>query len=116
MPRPRSKRLRWHQIHRWLQAEFPTARPTILKVMAMPRGERGDCTRYGQDLVIRMSPRLPWEYGNEILFHEYAHAMTWPLAKIEHEVLDHSDEWGLAYARLYRAFEEDDGDLRSDDY
>jgi len=29
------------------------------------------------------------------------------LAKVEHEVLDHSDEWGLAYARCYCTYVEE---------
>lgn len=116
MPRARSKRLRLHQVHRWLQARFPCPRRTVLRVEKLPHRELGACDRVGKELVLRVSPTIGWESAIEILLHEYAHAMTWPLAKHEHRVADHSDEWGLAYAKLYRAFQERGGDLEANNF
>ena len=114
--RKRRKHDRWRQVHRWLMDEFPVPRPVDLKIARMPRNEYGDCERVGPRLVIRINASLGWRMGNDILMHEYAHAMTWPLARVEDSVPHHSDEWGLAFARLYRAFDEEDGDERADSY
>ncbi len=113
MARARSKKLRLHQVHRWLQIQFPTPYPTILKVMRLPRGDMGDCTKGGRRFVIRVHEDLLWVSSIEILLHEYAHAMSWPPGKLEVHEPDHSDTWGLAYAKVYRAFQEDGGDQES---
>ncbi len=85
-----------------MQVDHPTSRPVQLRLESLGREQLGDCTRHGKRLIIRVNPKLTWRIGNDILMHEYAHAMSWPAANMEARVPDHSDEWALAYARLYR--------------
>ena len=113
MARARSKKGRLNQVHRWLQAVFPTPYPTALKVITLPRGDSGDCTRQGRQFTIRIHNKLLWTSAIEILLHEYAHAMSWPMGKLADHEPDHNDAWGLAYAKLYRAFQEEGGDVES---
>lgn len=38
----------------------------------------------------------------DTLIHEWAHILTWFGAEMYNE--DHSAEWGIAYAKIYRTF------------
>lgn len=128
MPCPKRKRDRLHQIHNWLKAEFPLGRATsLLRVEIIKdeepnaRGKRehldGRCYKTGRaEFLIQVSPKLKWSWAIETLLHEYAHAMTWPAAHREGYADEHPDEWGLAYARLYRAFTDDGGMIESRHY
>lgn len=40
----------------------------------------------------------------DTLIHEWAHALTWFGAETHHE--DHSAEWGIQYAKIYRTYYE----------
>lgn len=66
----------------------------------------GECTCEGRrrKFVIRIDKSLSIESTYDTLIHEYAHAMTWD----EFESLDseHFDNWGIAYAKVYRVYEE----------
>ena len=118
MPMPRRKSDRLRQIHRWLSMAHPTPWPTRLRVESLtPRGkpvvEYGDASLYevpeGNYFVLRVEKRLRWHTAIEVLLHEYAHAMAWPAGELEKTHPDHSEEWGLAYSRIYRDFYDEGG-------
>jgi hypothetical protein len=76
----------------------------------------GDVALIKGRFLIRIDSRLVWEVAIDILLHEVAHCVAWPHKKLHKERPDHSDEWGLAFARIYRRFHEEDGDLDSYEY
>lgn len=115
MPRARRKRDRLHQVAAWLRVEHSAKYPVDLRVERLtPPGkskEYGDCNRIGRRFLIRIDPRADWSTSLDTLFHEWAHALTWWV-----EGSHHSDEWGLAYARIYRDFYDLGGHARASDY
>jgi hypothetical protein len=42
--------------------------------------------------------------------------MAWKHASMEAYTSDHSDEWGLAFSKLYRHFYDDGGDMESGEF
>lgn len=115
MARARTKRGRLRQVEHWLQARFPPPRTTRVQVCRIADGSYGDITRHGSDLVIRIDYRLKLGLAFYFLFEEWAHAMTWTLAKLE-DAPHHSPEWGLAYAQLRTEFMDNGGCEESYDY
>ena len=119
MPTPRSKRDRLHQVANFLRHEFSTPYPVTLRIEKIPY-EEGPCfghvMLHRRRFIIRIDPLLPWEIAVDYLLHEWAHCHAWAHQKIDKERPDHSDEWGLAYARIYRRFYEEDGDLDAMEY
>ena len=115
MAKQRSKKGRLHQVHRWLQDRFPTPYETTLQIGSF-KDFAGDCDRKGRKFVIRVSSQPVMEIMIDYLMHEYAHAMVWPLAKQEMREPDHPDDWGEAFAKLYRTYRDLGGELESDLY
>jgi hypothetical protein len=111
------------QIERWLNAEFPPPRPTVVVMHRFNRsklnddGEFADTTRIGRRIRIRLDSRLTWFLAIHFLLHEWAHAVSWPLAKAEEDMNEHSVvEFGGTYAAILHRFHADEGWLRSQDY
>jgi hypothetical protein len=49
---------------------------------------------------IRINRAASFALRLDVLIHEWAHALTWFGSPL---IDDHSEEWGCAYARIYRA-------------
>ena len=64
----------------------------------------------GRRFLVRIDSRLTWIEGLDTLLHEWAHVLSW------HNEPHHSDEWALAYGRIYRAWHEDNGWKESREY
>lgn len=69
-----------------------------VEVCLVPIPWWGDCERVGQEYRVRLACELDAHGLVETLAHEWAHARTWrgPSRR------DHSDAWGVEYARAYR--------------
>lgn len=52
----------------------------------------------------------------DTLIHEMAHAVAWKHQSVEKYYATHSDEWGIAYAKIYRKYFEEDGKTESYEY
>ena len=115
MARERSKLSRLHQVHRWLQHRFPAPYKTSLTIVALDSCI-ADCERVGRKFKMRLSPNHQMDVMIAYLFHEYAHALSWPLARYELSEPQHTNEWGVEYATLYRTYRELGGDVESDLY
>lgn len=51
--------------------------------------------------VLNLDPALAPDRLDEVLIHEWAHALSWTT---EHpSVQDHGPEWGISYAKTYTA-------------
>ncbi len=91
----------------WLREHHPTPYPTQVYLERIPgRGVRrtdGITLLDERKLRIILDNRLTWAEMIEVLIHEWAHAMDWRHARMENRRdADHSESWGLYYARIYR--------------
>lgn len=108
------KRNRLHSIHNYLKSKFITPFPTRLIVID-PKDKKisqkimGTSSRVKGSIYITIDGNLEYSRAAEVLAHEYSHAMTWTFKRLESVRAHHCDEWGLAYARVYRDLWEEGG-------
>ncbi len=115
MPLPKSTKNRCRQVLNWLLEEYPPLGPVSIefKKVDKKKADTGaDCDKKGRRFIIRLDPRLTWYSAVELLMHEYAHVLTWPLTNYP----DHSDEWALAFGRMYRRWHDENGYMESREY
>lgn len=95
------ERTRWQALVEWLEDEFPG--PTPCKASRKRLG--GDGLTFWSECgsVIWVSTRLPYGNAVETLLHEWAHHLS---GVVGHELRDHSNDWGEAYATLYRSYQQ----------
>lgn len=77
--------------------------PVVVRRVAI-KDKWGEC-QFWKDPTpffrIKLDPALTGERLAEVLIHEWGHCLSW---SSEHpDFLDHSAEWGVAYARIYSA-------------
>ena len=87
----------------WLRRTFPPPHPVRVRRLCMPKGEKlcGDTwLGVGMRFAIRVERRQSWALALDTLLHEWAHTLTWH----GNDTDWHGAEWGLQYARIYRAF------------
>ena len=53
---------------------------------------------------ISIAPKLSIEHATDSLIHELAHVLADWKGGHRHEIDDHNDLWGCAYATIYRIF------------
>lgn len=91
---------------RALQKALPTIYP-----IRYERCELTDCwgeclpiTRRGRKyLVVRVADWLSWPADLLVLLHEFAHARTWHVDRVEAlKTSDHCAEWGVKLAEVWR--------------
>lgn len=80
-----------------LEDAYPLDRPVEVEIPPHVVGW-ADTDRREGDFLIRMSGRMDTRSLIETLAHEWAHARTWTAPSRR----DHSDAWGIEYARAYR--------------
>lgn len=101
----RSSRFRKYRLAlRALRAECPVDRPVRVRLEHRHRRHYGHCnpTRDGKGFTITVvAKRATANEMRDTIVHEWAHAMAWGAET------DHGPEWGVAYARAYRATVED---------
>ncbi len=92
---------------RWLRQKFPA--PLDVSVRCNVIRDRSGRTYWGEvqerqgKLFVRINNRKSHPLMNEALLHEWAHVITWLGAERD---IHHGGEWGLAYARIFDAFQE----------
>lgn len=95
---------RWLRTIAWLRRNFSAQRPILVRSIILKK-EHG-YTEYDtmwKFFRIKIHRKQSFELRIDTLIHEWAHCLTWFGAE---ETTEHSAEWGLAYARIYRTFEE----------
>ena len=113
--RSSEKRRRLLQIHRWLLKNFPVdADPVTLHLHKLPLDD-GQFLTFGKakmwDHLEHPHAKVTLERRRDLgclidtLLHEHGHLDVWHLRGRK----DHPDEWGLAYAKRYRAFYDEGG-------
>lgn len=93
---------KWLRTIAWLRREFPAQRKVYVRSMKMTDYD-GYVVHIKNCFFVLINRNKPLATKLDTLLHEWAHALTWFGAdQREH----HSDEWGLWYAKIYRAFHE----------
>jgi len=100
MRKPRTIAERWTRILAWLKKEFPPNYPVTVRSIKMK--DQGGTELVRKKFLITVRCDTCWQVRFDSLLHEWAHALTWEGA--ETFIDDHSAEWGIAYARVYREF------------
>jgi hypothetical protein len=109
---PSRKRVK--QLELWLRKNFPTPYPVVVHVEKISDNVYGECYKWTGNVTIRINKNIPKAEQLHSLIHEWAHAMTWPNRKLEKSGRpEHPDEWGLAYAKIYRQCFDEGGFLIS---
>lgn len=109
---PMRKRLKQTEV--WLRKNFPTPYPVTVRIIKFQDDACGECYRLNKNIVIRINKETPRHEQISSLIHEWAHAMTWPNSRLEKiNALEHPDEWGLDYAKIYRGWFDFGGFLES---
>jgi len=92
---------KWLRTINWLRREWPARYP--VKVRSMPlKGLSGDSSFRARQFRIRINRKKSYSERIDTILHEWAHVLTWFGAG---RAEDHSDEWGLWYAKLCRAWD-----------
>ncbi len=100
-----TKEQKWLRTIRWLRRNFPSNLPVRVRSERMVSFKYCGDTTYSEDANnFKVRIRRSQSHSSKIdtLLHEWSHILTWFGAESEHE--DHSGEWGLIYAKLYRTF------------
>ncbi len=87
----------WRMVLNWLRREFPLSK---VRVRQLDVQHQGECDFLANRFEISIQKKQCFNLRLDTLLHEWAHALTWH----GNDKDDHGSEWGLAYARLYRAF------------
>lgn len=95
-----TSRQKWLRTIAWLRREFPAQYKVRVRSVKMESYD-GDTSWEIAYFHIRINRNKPLSTKLDTLLHEWAHCLTWFGADQEE---DHSDEWGLWYAKIYRAF------------
>lgn len=94
---------KWKRTVEWLRLQFPAAYPVAVRRLDLAKAKiDGDCSFNDARFRIRIEKNQVFSPMMDALIHEWAHAISWlgPPG-----IEDHSSEWGVAYARIYSAFE-----------
>jgi hypothetical protein len=89
----------YSQFVRFLKQKLPARYPVSVRRVSVPKDEFGDCVLYNRKFTIRIDRCLPEWLALEVLIHEFAHSLSnWS------DKEPHTDEWGVAYSKIYRLF------------
>ena len=95
---------KWRKLPLWLRKNFPAKHPVgVRRVSARALGQyAGDCDLLGTRFLIRINREKSFALKLDTILHEWSHALTW-FNETPDEIDPHTAEWGVAYARIYRA-------------
>ncbi len=96
-----TKRQKWFRTIIWLKKTFPAQLPITVCTCKIEKDIFGTTECNEIIFIIKMNTGVSFSIKLETLIHEWAHAISWFGAGHKEE---HPDDWGLAYARIYRTF------------
>lgn len=106
MTKKLSIKTKWRRVLKWIREEFPANYPLLIQRKPRASNKKEDCgycefrTKPNKHYYIFIDRRQVFDLQIDTLIHEVAHALTWHGNDDDH----HGPEWGLAYAKIYRAF------------
>ena len=95
---------KWLRLIAWLRRNFPTEHISTIKSITIKEYGYTEFKNSppGYGFCVKINRKQCFALRVETLIHEWAHALTWFGA--ETHLDDHSAEWGITYARIYRTF------------
>lgn len=98
-----------------LMLHLPPRRPVVMLTGRELSRNHGECALIDGKFEIRLCKRLDEDHAIDVLFHEWAHALSWDACSLgraeprcisdsERECRDHGRSWGIAYAKVYVCF------------
>lgn len=93
---------KWLRTIAWLRRNFPAASAVVYVRSAPMAGLHGYTQLETGYFQIKINGKKSFALKIDTLIHEWAHALTWFGAETHNE--DHSAEWGVQYAKIYRMF------------
>lgn len=96
---------KWRKLIAWLRRNFPPEHTVTVKSVPMT-----DCHGWTdfpdgcgpRSFDVRINRNKCFALRVDTIIHEWAHVLTWFGAETYNE--DHSAEWGVQYAKIYRTF------------
>jgi len=101
MKLPTSKK--WKMLLAWLHRNFPTKEAVTVRSKPLKK-LCGETIYENHWFKIFIHRNQCFTLRVDTLIHEWSHALTWFGAETHNE--DHSAEWGIQYAKIYRIFYE----------
>lgn len=100
----------YRRLVRVLRKQCPAAFPVSVRRVRLT-GKDGDCCKRKGRFFIRINRSLGEGAAIDALLHEWAHARAWnhlhdALGDQEFGQRIHDASWGVAYAEVYRVFEQ----------
>lgn len=90
---------KWVKTIAWLRRNFPAGSPIAVQSTLL---EEQGCVEYAEARFhIKINRKQSFNLKVDALIHEWAHILVWHGAEAQE---DHSSEWGIAYAKIYRTF------------
>lgn len=91
---------KWLRTIAWLRRNFPAGHVIYVQSKSLKK-DQGETELKGICFYIRIHRKQSFLSRIDSLLHEWAHCLTWFGAETDE---DHSAEWGIAYAKIYRTF------------
>lgn len=105
-------KFRYYQsVLKMLKADCAAAYPVSVRRVKLSQFE-GRCWKHGKQFHIQIDHRLDEHRAVDVLLHEWAHARAWnhrlDVADTDEAFnkLAHDAAWGVAYAEIYSAYEQ----------
>jgi hypothetical protein len=100
----------YQKLLRILRNECPLAYPVEVRRVAL-KDLCGVCFRDGRKFLIKINRNMGQNMAIETLIHEWAHGLAWNHLhdRMDEKEMDrrcHDAEWGVAYSKVYRIYEE----------
>jgi len=93
---------KWRRTLTWLRRNFPAPLPIIVRSVPILKWQGEAQCHSGRQFVIKIDRKQSFDLRIDTIIHEWAHVLTWFGA--ETNIEDHSAEWGIAYAKIYRTY------------
>jgi Zn-dependent peptidase ImmA (M78 family) len=100
----------YRKIIKLLKEHCPPKYPISVRRVEL-KGYDGLCKKKDGKFSIKINRDLDEKAAIDVLIHEWSHAICWTdqhdaMSTEEFNRTMHGDHWGIAYAKVYRIFEE----------
>lgn len=92
---------KWKKLIVWLRKNFSPHLQCYIRTISL-KNLCGQTERKEKKFLIKIHKNQCFALRIDTLIHEWAHALVWFGAETNNE--DHSAEWGIQYAKIYRTF------------
>jgi len=102
----------YNALLRMLKKQCPVAFPVSVRRVRICNRLEGRCWKAGKKFFIQIDKRLDEHKAMDVLVHEWAHARAWnhmldsATTDEAFNKLAHDAAWGVAYAEIYSAYEQ----------